>query len=287
MLILFCLSYVPGTCLTGQFNFKKFLQSGQYADVEFAVTPENYPVSRTFKGHRQLLALRNEVFSAMFYGPLAETGAVVIKDLHPDGFCGLLKYLYKGKPNIGSVEEAAYTRTAACKYLVPELELACTLYIRAHMKAEHVCRVIDCCILSGGGNIDDEVALLLEEDPEAVLSSDAFTNCLDQTVHYVLDVVTEVPEMCVLLAVHRWVQDYCLRSATKDDKSADFKTVMAPFLPKLRFLSLTVQEFVTFITSKGAASVISKEDAFDIMCVLVGNDSVELPSWVCREKMPR
>ncbi|KAK8766122.1 hypothetical protein V5799_007095, partial [Amblyomma americanum] len=90
--------------------------------------------------------------------------------------------------------------------------------------------------------------------------------------------VTEVPEMCVLLAVHRWVQDYCLRSATKDDKSADFKTVMAPFLPKLRFLSLTVQEFVTFITSKGAASVISKEDAFDIMCVLVGNDSVELPS---------
>ncbi|XP_077507058.1 BTB/POZ domain-containing protein 9-like isoform X1 [Amblyomma americanum] len=169
------------------FNFKKFLETGQYSDVDFNVKSEKYPVSKTFKGHRQLLAMKNEVFGAMFYGPLAEKDTVVIKDLHPDGFYSLLKYLYKGKPNINSVEEAIYTRSAAGKYLVPELELACTLYIKAHVKAEQVCRVIDCLMLSDGGNIDEVVDVLLKENPEQVLASDAFTDCHEQAVHYVLD----------------------------------------------------------------------------------------------------
>ncbi|KAK8784914.1 hypothetical protein V5799_008721, partial [Amblyomma americanum] len=97
------------------------------------------------------------------------------------------RYLYKGKPNINSVEEAIYTRTAAGKYLVPELGLACTLYIKAHVKAEQVCRVIDCLMLSDGGNIDEVVDVLLKENPEQVLASDAFTDCHEQAVHYILD----------------------------------------------------------------------------------------------------
>ncbi|XP_077521443.1 BTB/POZ domain-containing protein 3-like isoform X2 [Amblyomma americanum] len=269
------------------FNFKKFLETGQYSDVDFNVKSEKYPVSKTFKGHRQLLAMRNEVFGAMFYGPLAEKDTGVIKDLHPDGFYSLLKYLYKGKPNINRVEEAIYTRSAAGKYLIPELELACTLYIKAHVKAEQVCRVIDCLMLSDGGNIDEVVDVLLKENPEQVLASDAFTDCHEQAVHYVLDKVTNVPEVCVLLAVHRWAQDYCQRNATTDKKPVHVKKAIAPFLPKLRFLALTLEEFMSFITSMGADSVLEKDDAFDIMSVLIGNRSVKLPPWVCQEKTPR
>ncbi|XP_077521439.1 BTB/POZ domain-containing protein 6-B-like isoform X2 [Amblyomma americanum] len=267
------------------FNFKKFLQTGQYADVEFAVTPDKYPVSRTFKGHRQLLAMRNEAFGSMFYGPLAATGTVVIKDLHPDGFYGLLKHLYKGKPNISSIEEAAYTGAAARKYLVPELELACTLYIKAHMKAENVCLVLD-CIMSGGGSIYEAINVVLRENPEAVLSSDAFNNCLEQTVHCVLHTVTNVPEMCVLLAMHRWAKEYCTRRATANE-TTDIKTVVAPFLPELRFLALTPEEFATFIAFVGADSFLGNDDAVAIMSALTGKGSIELPPWVCPEKTPR
>ncbi|KAL3193268.1 hypothetical protein MRX96_042421 [Rhipicephalus microplus] len=69
-----------------QLNFKRFLESGQYSDVEFSVKPAKFPVSKLFKAHRQLLAMRNEVFAAMFYGELPEKNIVVITDHPPDGF---------------------------------------------------------------------------------------------------------------------------------------------------------------------------------------------------------
>ncbi|XP_050037053.2 BTB/POZ domain-containing protein 3-like [Dermacentor andersoni] len=269
------------------FNFKKFLESGQYSDVDFAVKPEKFPVSKTFKAHRQLLALRNEVFAAMFYGQLPEKDVVVVTDLHPDGFYGLLKYLYTGKPKIKSTEEAMYTRTAADKYLVPHLALACSEYIRGHVTADDVCHVIDYTLLTGGEDVDGAVGRLLEERPEAVLASDAFTDCLEQTVHYVLDKVTNVPEMYVILAVHRWAQSFCQKIATTDDKPVDLKTAMAPFLPKLRFLALSPEEFVTFNASDDTRGVLDKDDAFAIMSLFLCNKSIEMPSWACPERQPR
>ncbi|XP_075722995.1 BTB/POZ domain-containing protein 6 [Rhipicephalus microplus] len=268
------------------FNFKKFLQSGQYSDVEFSVKPEMFPISKTFKAHRQLLALRNEVFAAMFYGQLPEKD-VVITDLHPDGFYCLLKYLYTGKPKIKSTEEAMYTRTAADKYLEPYLALTCSEYIIAHVTAEQVCHVIDYTLLTGGEYVDNAVGRLLEDRPEAILASDAFTDCLQETVHFVLEKVTNVPEMCVLLAVHRWAQAFCQKIATTGNKPVDIKTAIAPFLPKLRFLTLTPEEFVTFNTSDDTRGVLCKDDAFAIMSVILCNKSIELPSWVCKERKPR
>ncbi|XP_037501635.1 BTB/POZ domain-containing protein 3 [Rhipicephalus sanguineus] len=269
------------------FNFKKFLESGQYSDVEFSVKPEKFPVSKTFKAHRQLLALRNEVFAAMFYGQLPEKNTVVITDLHPDGFYGLLKYLYMGKPKIKSTAEAMYTRTAADKYLVPHLALACSEYIRTHVTAEQVCHVVDYTLITGGEDVDSAVGRLLEEHPEAVLASDAFTDCLEETVHFILDKVTNVPEMYVVLAVHRWAQAFCQKIATTNDKPIDVKTAITPFLPKLRFLTLTPEEFVTFNASDDTRSVLDKDDAFAIMSVILCNKSIELPSWACKETNPR
>ncbi|XP_070378275.1 BTB/POZ domain-containing protein 3-like isoform X2 [Dermacentor albipictus] len=263
------------------FNFKKFLESGQYSDVEFAVKPVKFPVSKTFKAHRQLLALKNEVFAAMFYGQLPEKDVVVVTDLHPDGFYGLLKYLYTGKPKIKSTEEAMYTRTAADKYLVPHLALACSEYIRGHVTADDVCHVIDYTLLTGGEDVDGAVGRLLEERPEAVLASDAFTDCLEQTVHYVLDKVRNTQEIFVIQAVLRWARSYCKAGAM------DFKTTIAAFLPKLRFLALSSSKFVELITSEDAQGVMGKEDAFAILCNLFLRGCTDLPEWVCRETRPR
>ncbi|KAL3188592.1 hypothetical protein MRX96_022594 [Rhipicephalus microplus] len=258
------------------FNFKKFLQSGQYSDVEFSVKPEKFPISKTFKAHRQLLALRNEVFAAMFYGQLPEKDVVVITDLHPDGFYGLLKYLYTGKPKIKSTKEAMYTRTAADKYLEPYLALSCSEYIRAHVTAEQVCHVIDYSLLAGGRDVDSVAGRLLEEHPEAVLASDAFTDCLQETVHFVLDKVTNVPEMSVVLAVHRWAQAFCQKITTTNDKPVDVKTAIAPFMPKLRFLALTPEEFINFNASGETRGLLDKDDAFAIMSAISNNTGVRV-----------
>ncbi|XP_077537012.1 BTB/POZ domain-containing protein 6-B-like [Haemaphysalis longicornis] len=266
-----------------ELNFKRFLATGLYADVEFAVKPDAFPLSKTFKAHKQFLAMRNEQFAAMFYGKEAQNGTVVITDLHPDGFYGLMKYLYLAKVKVKSIEEAVYTRSAARKYKVPELELACSLYINIHVSAENVCFLIDDSVQGGALRVDSVVDLMLKKQSLEVLNSEAFANCLEQTVHYVLEKVTEVPEICVVYAVHRWAQDACQKRATTDEKQ-DLKTIMAPFLAKLRFLALTPEEFITIA---GTWDVLDKDDAFAILSLLISNESISPPSWMCQEKSPR
>lgn len=99
------------------------LESGDLADVEFSVECPHFPGEQaTFKAHKMIMAVQNEVFRAMFYGNFAKEDRIVITDLHPEGFRGLLGYLYSGRLDVSSVHQAACTRTAAAKYLVPELE---------------------------------------------------------------------------------------------------------------------------------------------------------------------
>ncbi|KAG0442496.1 hypothetical protein HPB47_015688 [Ixodes persulcatus] len=59
-------------------------------DVEFLVEDGSDP-PKVFKAHKMMLALRNEIFEAMFYGKLLEKDQVRITDLHPDGFFTFLK----------------------------------------------------------------------------------------------------------------------------------------------------------------------------------------------------
>ncbi|XP_037576978.2 BTB/POZ domain-containing protein 6-B-like [Dermacentor silvarum] len=238
-------------------------------------------MSKNFKAHKQLLALSSEVFEAMFYGRLAEKDTVVITDLHPDGFYGLLKYVYAGQARIENCFEALHTKAAAEKYLFPELTTACLAYLRKHIDASEALLVLDCAVVSGYGSLDKVAEAVLVNTSEDVLGSDAFLNSRLEMVHLVLDKVTNVREICVIHAALRWARSHCQTGAM------DFRTTVAAFLPKLRFLALSSSQFVEFITSEDAQGVMEKQDAFSILCNLIHKGCAELPEWVCRESMPR
>ncbi|KAH7941394.1 hypothetical protein HPB49_012938 [Dermacentor silvarum] len=175
---LFCKDASENADVVLQLNFEKFLQSGEHADVEFVVQPEKFDMSKNFKAHKQLLALSSEVFEAMFYGRLAEKDTVVITDLHPDGFYGLLKYVYAGQARIENCFEALHTKAAAEKYLFPELTTACLAYLRKHIDASEALLVLDCAVVSGYGSLDKVAEAVLVNTSEDVLGSDAFLNSL-------------------------------------------------------------------------------------------------------------
>ncbi|XP_070378265.1 BTB/POZ domain-containing protein 6-B-like isoform X2 [Dermacentor albipictus] len=253
-------------------NFEKFLQSGYHADVEFVVKPEQFSTSKTFKAHKQLLALSSEVFEAMFYGQLPEKDTVVITDLHPDGFYGLLKYVYAGQARIEDCLEALHTNAAAAKYLFEELASACRAYLRELVDVEEACTLLDCAFESGYGSLDKVAEAVLYKKGERVLSSDAFLNSRPEIVHIVLDKLRDTQEILVIQAALRWARSCCKAGAM------DFKTTIAAFLPKLRFLALS-SEFVDFITSEDAQGVMEKEDAFAILCNLIQTGGAPLPEW--------
>lgn len=74
-------------------KFPGLLPAVLLTDCEFVVRSELLPdvPEQRFRCHKLFLAMRSEVFNALFYGELAEQGTVAIVDVHPDGFETMLK----------------------------------------------------------------------------------------------------------------------------------------------------------------------------------------------------
>lgn len=274
----------------GPVRFLKYLDSGEFADVEFLVLPEQFPVTRTFKAHKQFLAMVNEVFGTMFFGSLPEKDKVIVTDIHPDGFACMLRYFYGGKPRFRGIEDAMYTRTAAVKYMATDLQRICSEYIVSHVSARNVCRLIDYASLIDGGFIDDAVLSVLRQDGVSVVSSDGFIDALDETVEYVIKNVRNVPETCVVHNLYEWARTKVLRSLTVEAKDEDItpplevKAIMKPFMHLLRFLALTPQEF---IVGPSSWRIFDGREDFAILCNIVCYGSVPLPEWTCTKRYHR
>ena len=64
-------------------------------DVIFLVQGEDEEGGgERIRAHKQFLAAVSPVFRRMFFGPLNETGEVVVKETTPEAFNTMIKYLY-------------------------------------------------------------------------------------------------------------------------------------------------------------------------------------------------
>ncbi|XP_037581931.1 BTB/POZ domain-containing protein 6 [Dermacentor silvarum] len=267
-----------------QINLEKYLDSTVFSDVEFVVQSERYLLTRTIRAHKQFLAMRNDVFGTMFFGSLPEKDRVCITDLHPSGFYGLLKYLYSGTCEPDSFEEAIHIREAADKYLVPELVAVCSKYIEANMSPDKVCPLLDCLATTDIDRTDKAALQVLKNDALSVLNSESFIDSLDSTVESILKVISGVPESCIFLAIRKWAEEKCRKSLSSGETSLELPAVIRPFLPKLRFLALTPQEYVK---GPGSWNVLEDQEDFAILRNIIVRGSVPLPSWVCTDDTAR
>ncbi|XP_077492236.1 BTB/POZ domain-containing protein 2-like [Amblyomma americanum] len=206
-----------------------------------------------------ILAVQNDVFRAMFYGGFRKEERVIITDLHPDGVLGLLGYFYSGQLEVETLHQALYTRSAAVKFLVPELAEKCTAYIKRNMKPQDVCPVLDYAFTM---------------DSLTVISSEAFACCSVCTANYVIDCVVDVPEILVLRALHRLAQEQRLRSAAAVDGPPELRTLMKPFFPKLRFLALSAEEFASGPKLRG---ILNDHEARAVLSNILKKGSLPLP----------
>ncbi|KAG0429557.1 hypothetical protein HPB47_023534 [Ixodes persulcatus] len=133
-------------------------------DVEFLVDDGSHP-PKVVKAHKMILAVRNEVFEAMFYGNLPEKGQVRITDLHPDGFFTFIKYLYTRKATFVDIQQAVHTRAAAQKYMDSKGMEDCDTFIRKKIHPTNVCIVLDYSVKYGNtANLDgiiDKIVMVL------------------------------------------------------------------------------------------------------------------------------
>lgn len=248
-------------------------------DVEFLVEYGSHP-PKVVKAHKLMLAIRNEVFEALFYGNLPKQGQVRITDLHPDGFFTFIKYLYTRKATFADIQQAVHTRAAAQKFMDSKGMQDCDTFIQKEIKPTNVCIVLDYLVKYGntanlGGTIDN----ILAENIRQVLTSKAFIAASSESVMKILKTPgLKITEYEIIEGVYNWAVARCKQEPEKPT-IATLQQNMRPFLPELRFLTLSAQEFV-----KGPTSwkVMTGSEALAILSNILKPGSEKLPEVICK-----
>ncbi|XP_077521458.1 BTB/POZ domain-containing protein 6-like isoform X2 [Amblyomma americanum] len=257
-----------------------FLNSRVLSDVEFILPPGSDRIPRTVRAHKQFLAMTNEVFFTKFFLNEPDESKFYIDDLHPDGFYGLLKYLYSGEFKPSSFEEAMFTRLAAKQYLDLDLIDACDRYIAEHLTPVRVCPLLNSLETTDIGLVDKAAIEMLKNSGAAVLHSDTFVESSDDTLKVILEVVAGVPEKLVIESVRRWALEKRRRQLYADGTLMTLEEAMRPFLPQLRFLNLSP---VDFVKGPGSWELLRDSENYHILGNLIDPASFRLPDWTNHE----
>lgn len=268
------------TSIEHHFSVEKYLDSGLLTDVVLNVRSEMFPEvpERKFRCHKLFLAMRNDVFYSMFYGGLAEEGPVNILDVHPDGFNVLLRYLYSGKATVKAIEEALHARAAARKYLVSKLVEGCTDYIKRGLSASNICAYLNYYGATQEPERDTAALnVVLTGQANSILLSETFIVAQEYTIDFILSNIRGVKEISVAEALMRWAQEQCVRSLSWE-KPQELKVLMRSFFPRLRFLSMTAEEFINGPASWG---IMDAEECLCLLRNIAKNGSQKLPPGFC------
>ncbi|XP_045596933.1 BTB/POZ domain-containing protein 6 isoform X2 [Procambarus clarkii] len=111
------------------------------SDIILMVGDEIY--RERIPAHSWVLAAGNQVFKAMFQGPLADSHKKIYNIPNdPKGFQNLLRWLYRHECGIQSIDSALITLQVAIQYLCPELAEMCVEYIVHHLSVNNVLKVL-------------------------------------------------------------------------------------------------------------------------------------------------
>jgi speckle-type POZ protein len=132
-------------------HFGKLFDDMTLSDVNFNIG------GCDFSAHKSILSARSDVFASMFKHPMEEQSSnqVKIKDIDPDVFQMMLRFIYTGRVQVDKLEMmAAGLFIAADKYLLDQLKIICENYLLHHMSPEN------CVVLLLNGDLQNPTELL-------------------------------------------------------------------------------------------------------------------------------
>ncbi|XP_045027695.1 speckle-type POZ protein-like [Daphnia magna] len=120
-------------------QFVEFFENKTLSDVNLNVG------GRTFHAHKIILAAKSKVFAAMFQHKTAESlsNNVHIKDVDPDVFREVLRYMYTGRMSSETLDKMAVgVMAVADKYLLDHLKTECETHLLNSMCADNCAELL-------------------------------------------------------------------------------------------------------------------------------------------------
>ncbi|KAJ8686524.1 hypothetical protein QAD02_022318 [Eretmocerus hayati] len=239
------------------------LEMGQWSDCKFIVGQE--PNQQIYEGHKVFLAMASPVFEAMFYGGMAEkSDPIPIKDVQPEAFKALLEYIYTDRVNLGSFELACELCYCAKKYMLPYLVEECTKFLWSDLTTKKACRAYEFAKLFEEPVLMDKCLQIIRSKTNEIIHEPSWDDVEQATVLTVLDQdeLLVSSELELFSALEKWAKAECNRKSLDLSDPKSMKSVIGDALTKIRFLTLTPQQFAE---GPGKSPLLAQHEAFHLL----------------------
>ncbi|XP_039279706.1 BTB/POZ domain-containing protein 6-like [Nilaparvata lugens] len=248
-------------------------------DCEFRVGGE------IIKGHKLIFAAASEVFYSMFYGLLKEEKQVVIEDLTKEGFEHLKNFIYTGKVDFKSFDEARSTYVASNKYLIPALSSLCINHIIKELCMEPS-QAIMCYEISCRMSLEvlkkTCLSIILKKWPE-IVQCESFLEADGSTMELLVECQTlgSGSEVELLKHVERWALEQVKRKEIPTDKIASsFDRIKK----HIRFLTFSEDDIVTSVAN---SPLLTQHEKLTIALNKMRPQSIPFPDSLSTINKPR
>lgn len=252
---------------------EELLKTGQWSDCQFVLGEE--PQQEIVKCHKVYLAKFSPVFEAMFFGVMAETSSSIsIKDVQPEAFKIFLKYMYTDKVELNSLELAFELCYCAKKYMVSLLVEECMKYVQSKISPENACRIYEFARLFDNSIIMDKCMYVIRTNTVIIFREPSWEEVELATVLTILEQneLQISSEIELFRAVERWAKSECCRKSLDPTNEKSMKSVVGNALSKIRFLSLTAQEFAS---GPGMSPLLTKDESSAIFANILKQEKFQ------------
>ena len=240
------------------------LNNSLMSDVSFVVRNASGE-EESLAAHKFVLAVSSPVFYGMFYGKAPERRKEIdLPDCDCESFLEFLRFLYSDKVDLtgGSVMQVWYL---AMKYIVPELETACTNFLKEHLSPENVFDILPLAKKFEEEELVVRCWQVVDRSTQDALQSETFPSITRELLEEVVkrDDLT-IPEIDLFQAVDLWATAQCKRKHLEPVKDSKSIVTGKEVISNIRFPLMSQDQFAEKVLGSG---LLSKDEIIELfMC---------------------
>ena len=244
------------------------LNNSLMSDVSFVVRNASGE-EESLAAHKFVLAVSSPVFYGMFYGKAPERRKEIdLPDCGSESFLEFLRFLYSDKVDLtgGSVMQVWYL---AKKYIVPELETACTNFLKEHLSPENVFDILPLAKKFEEEKLVVRCWEVIDISTQDALQSETFPSITRALLEEVVkrDDLT-IPEIDLFQAVDRWATAECERKDLEPVKDSKRIVIGEGVLNNIRFPLMSQGQFAEKVPCSG---LLSKDEIIELFMCFSGS----------------
>ena len=251
-------------CLTISERTRFIFNNELLSDVKFIVPASNSESEsrKMIPAHKFVLAIGSPVFSAMFFGEVAETkNSIELPDCEYESLLELFRYLYTDEVN-STGSNVMHVLYLAKKYMLPSLADKCGAYLQENLKASNVFTILPHAQKFEDQDLESRCWEMIEKHTEKAVTSDEFVTLDRSLVECVVKKkVLNVKEAELFKAVDRWTTKEIERQGLIPDGETKRRIIGEELLNSIRFPLMSQKEFLSIVPN----DILTKKEIFDLM----------------------